>query len=145
MQVFIVGSVAETAQALDLRRMRKQVIECRQIIDAINGTGKGWFNHPIVEMYREHKDWLRCYMWFLEEYLNDNCDFVMLSWFNKRCEDLRPSFHTKQFFDQMKRRLFTKDSEYYKQWAHLGADFDNWYWSPSENKFIKYRNGKRIE
>jgi hypothetical protein len=56
-----------------------------------------------------------------------------------------PSFHTQEYFDQMKRRLYTKDPVHYEQWAHLGTSEDNWYWSQRENKFIKYRNGKRID
>lgn len=37
MQVFIVGSPIETAMALDKKRLNKQIIETRQIIDAICG------------------------------------------------------------------------------------------------------------
>ena len=54
MQIFLIGTVLETAQALDNRRLNKQIIECQQILDAINGTGKGWFNHPVVHMYKNH-------------------------------------------------------------------------------------------
>lgn len=35
MQVFIVGSPLETARVLDPKRLRKQIIECQQILDAI--------------------------------------------------------------------------------------------------------------
>jgi hypothetical protein len=38
MQVFIVGSPLETAKALDNRRLNKQIIECQQILDALNGA-----------------------------------------------------------------------------------------------------------
>ena len=40
MQIFIVGSPIETADTLDKRRLNKQIIECRQILAAINGTIK---------------------------------------------------------------------------------------------------------
>jgi hypothetical protein len=144
MQVFIVGTVLETAKALDSRRLNKQIIECRQIIDAIQGTGKGWFNHPVVKMYEDHTNWLRCYMWCLEEYQNKKSDALMLMHYNNYCEENKPAFFNDDFFTQMKRRLYTKDNEYYKQWADLGESDINWYWSPTENKFIKYVNGKRI-
>lgn len=37
MQIFIVGSILETAKALDKRRLNKQIIECKQILAAIDG------------------------------------------------------------------------------------------------------------
>ena len=48
MQVFIVGTPYETADVLDSKRLNKQIIENKQIMDAILGTGKGGFNHPVV-------------------------------------------------------------------------------------------------
>lgn len=47
MQIFITGSPLETAEALDARRLNKQIIECRQILAAIDGTSKAWSNHPV--------------------------------------------------------------------------------------------------
>lgn len=143
MQVFIVGSVLETAKALDSRRLNKQIIECRQIIDAIQGTGKGWFNHPVVKMYEDHTNWLRCYMWCLEEYQKKQSDALMLMHYNKYCEENKPDFLNDAFFTQMKRRLYTKDNKYYKQWADLGESEENWYFVDGE--WRKYIKGKRIE
>jgi hypothetical protein len=37
MQVFIIGTPLETAKVLDNKRLNKQIIECGQILDAING------------------------------------------------------------------------------------------------------------
>ena len=41
MQVFIIGSALETAQALDKKRLNKQIVECKQILNAIEGKTKG--------------------------------------------------------------------------------------------------------
>lgn len=41
MQVFIIGSPLETAMALDGARLRKQIIETQQILNALNGA-KAW-------------------------------------------------------------------------------------------------------
>lgn len=41
MQVFIIGSPLSTARALDKRRLNKQIIECEQILSALNGA-KAW-------------------------------------------------------------------------------------------------------
>jgi hypothetical protein len=65
-------------------------------------------------------------------------------YWNAMAEEVKPPFHTKLFLNQMKRRLYTKDNNHYAQWAHLGESQENWYWSPTEQKIIKYVNGKRI-
>ena len=150
MQVFIVGSPLETAMALDNRRLNKQIIECKQILDALNGA-KAWSNHPCVLQYRGHEDWLLHYQWCLESYYRGVTNGTLdLEYYDARdesrvCEAYKPMFHTQEYFDQMKRRLFEKDEEHYKQWSHLGTSDINWYWSQKDNKFIKYRNGKRID
>lgn len=150
MQVFIVGSPLETAMALDNRRLNKQIIECKQILDALNGA-KAWSNHPCVLQYRGHEEWLLHYQWCLESYYRGVTNGTLdLEYYDARdesrvCEAYKPTFHTQEYFDQMKRRLYSKDKEYYEQWAHLGESEENWYWSQKENNFIKYRNGKRID
>ena len=140
MQVFIVGSLLETAMALDPKRLRKQIIECGQILDALNGA-KAWSNHPCVLQYRNHKEWLIEYSRCLSAWKdNDNLTaFVAEQW----CHQIRPPFHTQEYFDQMKRRLYTKDPEHYKQWADLGESNENWYFVDGE--WRKYVNGKRVE
>lgn len=141
MQVFIVGTPLATAMALDSRRLNKQIIECGQILDALNGK-KAWSNHPCVLQYRKHKEWLNDYMRCLVYYQCGNID-----WAEKMsdiCEWTKPKFHIPEYFEQMKRRLYTKNNEYYKQWKYLGTSDVNWYWSHEKQEFIKYKNGKRI-
>ena len=48
-----------------------------------------------------------------------------------------------EYYDQMKRRLYTKDKSWYSQWAHLGESVENWYFVDGE--WRKYVNGKRKE
>lgn len=62
MQVFIIGSPLDTAKNLDRRRLNKQIIECQQILNAIDGKTKSWSNHPCTIQYREHKSWLINYL-----------------------------------------------------------------------------------
>lgn len=138
MQVFIVGNPLYTAMALDKRRLNKQIIECRQILDALNGA-KAWSNHPCVLQYRESILWLRNYMKCLDCY--QRRDIFSAELFSSACNAIRPPFHTQEYFDQMKRRLYTKDPVHYAQWAHLGESEDNWYFVDGEWRI--YRNGKR--
>ena len=143
MQVFVVGSPLETAMALDKARLRKQIIECHQILAAIHGEGKGWFHHPVVLMYSEPNSvrWLQMYADILEGYLDGSTGLIEA---DREAREITPVFHTEKFLIQMKRRLFSKDPEHYKQWASLGESLRNIYWSPSEKRFIEYENGKRI-
>ena len=57
----------------------------------------------------------------------------------------KPNFHTEEYLNNMKRRLYTKNKQHYKQWSELGESNCNWYWSEEEKNFVKYVNGKRIE
>lgn len=140
MQVFIIGSPLETVQALDKRRLNKQIIECGQILDALNGA-KAWSNHPCVLQYHRYKRWLEWYKLCLKWYVDGDMNWV------KSCSDvaetIKPLFHTQEYYNQMKRRLYTKDPEHYKQWADLGVSDENWYFV--DGKWQKYVNGKRVE
>ena len=54
MQIFLpYKDIFKTAECFDNRRLNKQIIECQQILDAIDGS-TSWCNHPIVKMYKEH-------------------------------------------------------------------------------------------
>lgn len=142
MQVFIVGSPLETAMALDPLRLNKQLLETQQILDALNGK-KAWSRHPAVLQYRGYEKYLEFYLESLKYYQQGNC--LGSAMYSAFAVALSPEWHCAEYHDQMKRRLYTKNPEHYKQWEHLGTSLENWYWSQKENKFIKYRNGKRIE
>ena len=141
MQVFIIGTPLETAMALSERHLNNQINEAGIILDALNGK-KAWSRHPAVLQYRGYEKWLRGYARVLESFvlgytqLADFLDF--------KAKQDTPKWHTPEYYDQMKRRLYTKNPEHYKQWEHLGRSDCNWYWSQEENRFIKYINGKRI-
>ena len=139
MNVFIVGSPLETAKALDKRRLNKQIIECQQIIKALMGA-YAWANHPCTLQYKGHEKWLEWYMLTLHYY--DIEYEEMAEEANEQALKLTPYFHTQEYFDQMKRRLFTKDSKLYAQWSHLGTSEVNWYCVEGEWRY--YENGKRI-
>lgn len=140
MQVFIIGTPLETAMSLDPLRLNKQILETQQILDALNGK-KAWSRHPAVLQYRGHEEWLEHYLSCLTLYKHNASIHAGV------CSDLArmctPEWHCEEYYDQMKRRLYTKNMEHYKQWESLGRSLENWYWSQEENKFIKYINGKR--
>ena len=144
MQVFVVGSPLETAMALDPKRIRSQIREVHIILNAIHGEGKGWIHHPVVLMYSEPNSvrWLQMYADILEGYL---AGYTGLGMADREARKITPPFHTPEFIKQMKRRLYTKNPEHYKDWAEFGESQDNYYWSPAKRAWLMYRNGKLLE
>lgn len=141
MNVFIIGTPIDTAKVLDNRRLNKQIIECKQILKAIDGDTKAWVNHPATLQYKNHRRWLFSYMMCLI-YYKDNQMWGAEQW-SKEAEEYKPYWHTENYFTQMKRRLFTKNNEHYSQWSHLGESEINMYYV--NNKWKYYKNGKVIE
>lgn len=141
MQVFIVGSPLETASALDPKRLNRQIQETKAILASLNGA-KAWSNHPCVLQYRGYEKWLRHYRDCLSFYRRGHHNLAKIeSHYATTCHPVE--WHTDEYYDQMKRRLYTKDKEHYKQWAHLGESQENWYFVDGECR--KYVNGKRVE
>ena len=142
MQVFIVGSIYNTVVVLDRKRRHKQWVEIQQIIAAINGK-KAWGNHPCTIQYKEYKYWLLLYRTVIE-FINMDMHSSAKN-ISQKAEKFKPKWHCEEYFNQMKKRLYTKDKEHYKCFESYGESNCNWYWSQEENKFIKYIDGKRIE
>ena len=140
MNVFIIGTALETAMALDRKRLNKQIIECQQMIDAIEGKTKAWANHPCTLQYKNHKEWLMNYRACLLRYREG--EFGRAETSSRWCELHKPEFHTKEYFQQMKRRLYTKSPNLYEEWAYLGTSEVNWYFVDGEWRY--YVKGKRV-
>ena len=144
MQVFIIGSALETAKILDKKRLNKQIIECQQILKAINGETKAWANHPCTIQYKNNKVWLINYLNTLVHYrryitLNDTFYFNAAYICDCCASKLVPQFHTQAYFDNMKKRLYTKDHSHYKQFEYLGESYENWYWVDNKWKIYKQK------
>ena len=141
MQVFIVGSAYETAKALDTRRLNRQISEAKTILAALKGA-KAWNHHPCVLQYKGHERWLNNYLSCLMRYQAGKIAGAKVS--SLWCKLCTPPFHTEEFLENMKKRLYTKAPHLYSQWSYLGTSDENWYWSPIEKQFIRYRNGVRL-
>ena len=144
MQVFVVGSPLETAMALSRKHLRNQINEAHVILAAIHGEGKGWIHHPVVLMYSEPNSvrWLSMYADILEGYL---AGYTGLPEADNEAKLITPAFHTPEFIRQMKSRLYSKDKEEYERYAEYGESDCNWYWSPTQQRWLVYRDGKLIE
>lgn len=142
MQVFVpYPSPIDVAKCLDPKRLRKQEIECNQILLANNGWSDAWLNHPVAKMYKPYDTWLRYYRACIIRYIEGACDLAKI--WSDRADRIRPPFLTSDFCDQHKRRLFTKAPELYPQFAEYGKSDENWYFVDGE--IVKYVNGKRTK
>jgi hypothetical protein len=62
MQTFLpYPDFAHSAYALDYKRLGKQRVETKQILNALDGLSKGWTNHPATKMWRGHRGSLAQY------------------------------------------------------------------------------------
>lgn len=154
MQVFVpYASPYQVAVCLDMRRLNKQIIECRQILAAIRGESNAWKDHPCVKMYRDHTEWLEYYMNCLEcvrearnmhhEDADEGVELLDLAveW-SVHANKNTPPFITEEFCEQHCRRLYTKNEKVYSQFKKYGTSYENWYFVDGE--LLRYANGKRI-
>ena len=51
----------KSLECLDYRRLGKQRVESKQIIDTLTGVSEGWKNHPAVKMWSGHVEALKTY------------------------------------------------------------------------------------
>ena len=129
---------------LSRKHLRNQINEAHVILAAIHGDDKGWIHHPVVLMYSEPNSvrWLQMYADILEGYL---AGYTGLPEADNEAKLITPAFHTPEFIKQMKSRLYSKDKQKYEQYAEYGESDSNWYWSPAQQKWLVYRDGKLIE
>ena len=141
MQVFIpYPQPIEVAKCLDKRRLNKQIIEGDQIISAATGRTTAWANHPVVKMYKGHIEWLRLYVNSLEFYRSGRADIAKhLSDQADRC---RPSWMTEALCNSHKRRLVSKDAQFYKKSWVYGVSEINYY--VVDGQVLGYARGKCI-
>lgn len=142
MQVFVpYPSPIDVAKCLDPKRIRKQVIECDQILKTICGQSVAWKNHPVVKMYFDYAAWLWYYHETLDAYTQE-C-LTLAKQYSYQCDAyFRPPFLTDSFCDQHKRRLYTKAPELYPQFAKYGKSEENWYFV--DGRLRRYVNGKEV-
>ena len=138
MTIFIIGSVEDTANELDYKRLNKQIIECGWIIDMAEGRKKE-SNHPAYLMYKDHIEWVKLYRDAFIAYREK--DYPLCTLLSLRAEKIKPSFICPELCENFKRRLYEKDPAHYAHWKHLGASTVNYYYVGGQ--WLRYENGKK--
>lgn len=140
MQIFLIDkSPIETAKILDRKRLNKQVLECDWMITATDGSRVT--KHPIYKMYKDHMQWVIYYRNCLRDYRDG--DMELAEKWSMLADKITPEFLCQEYFDNFKKRLYTKDPEFYSQFgSEYGKTENNWYYF--DGAWHLYQNGKRI-
>lgn len=131
----------KTADCLDGRRLNKQIIECKQILAAIKDESNAWKNHPVVKQYKNDVWYLENYMRCLISFKDGKLDDALI--YSNHAMIYKPEFLTMEFCKQHKRRLYTKDKEFYSIFYRYGESNENWYFV--DGKLLRYIDGKVIK
>lgn len=83
MQTFLpYDSFSASASVLDMRRLGKQRVECKQICLALSDPSYGWQNHPAVRMWRGSDGALACYaIYVCDEWIRRGYRDSLQPWF----------------------------------------------------------------
>lgn len=77
----------DSAHVLDSKRLGKQRVETKQILNALLGMSKGWTNHPATKMWRGHEVALCHYGTVMtEHWIERGYNDSMLPWFHGMTE-----------------------------------------------------------
>lgn len=121
MQTFIpYSSFAKSILCLDYKRLGKQRVEAKQILDILlkRTKSKAWINHPAVKMWKGYEEALKVYYnfcifrWKMLDYKNtmkyEKVNVEKLIW---------PKWlNNKYFVDSHKSNLLRKDPEFYSKY-----------------------------
>lgn len=121
MQTFLpLSDFKSSAECLDYKRLGKQRVEAKQILNALTSTAtrkSGWHNHPAVKMWRGYEDALAeyhdaCIAEWVRRGYNNNMAFI-------GCVDAKkPSwFGLERFHASHRSNLLRKDAAYYGRYG----------------------------
>jgi hypothetical protein len=114
------------AKVLDHSRLQKQILECDWLIDGVLKNTRAIY-HPITKMYKGNLDFIEHYQNCLRLYINGNLPDSLA----ESCNALEclPDFlkDADWYFDNFKKRLYTKDPVYYAGFSKWGQSYSNYY------------------
>lgn len=136
MQTFLpFPDLKRSARCLDMKRLGKQRVECKQIFNALTVPGYGWSNHPAVRMWTGHASGVAlygaecCRAWIERGYRNS-----LLEWFLERIDDpaMPRWFGDPVFHRSHQSNLVRKLPEHYRKYFPDVSDDLPYAW-PSPN------------
>jgi len=122
-----------TAKCLDLRRLGKQRIEGKQIIETLLGISSGWKHHPAVKMWQRHVGGLAAYTiiicdeWIGKGY-KDTQKKIILSLIDPDENDLPDWIGLEKFHASHRAALLAKKLEWYSQFNWMEEPKIEYFW-----------------
>lgn len=102
---------------LDYRRLGKQRVEAKQILNALSGVSGGWVNHPATRMWRGHERKLNYYMaCAIREWIRRGYNNTMLIPNDSECERAVPDWLNDAFIRAHRSNLLRKDDQFYSKY-----------------------------
>ena len=155
MQTFLpYANFEKSARSLDYRRLGKQRVECKQIINALSPDydKRGWVNHPATQMWKGYVDVLKVYAntmiteWINRGY-NNTMELYDVDVAKLQSEDAIPTWLGHAELHKSHRiNLLRKDSAFYAPQYTLAASMSTReiesypYWWPVENGYTVNSN-----
>lgn len=149
MQVFLPEkSFAESAKALDYRRLVKQLLEGRQIMTVLaeESPSGAWKNHPAVKMFKGYERALYAYLFAIKDEMQSrgykwekNWNVIQDTYIRKfifQDTFLPPWMEDEELFNKVitthRGRLWEKDPEYYFYYGYEGKVFMDYVCCPGK-------------
>lgn len=136
MQTFLPYSrFFQSAQCLDKKRLGKQRLEARQIINTLEGRSKGWKNHPAVLMWGGYEEALKLYfniiskVWVLNGYKHT------MGWYTISVRDLlKPVWlGNEKLHASHRSNLLRKNPDWYSQFNWTEDTTTSYFWPVQRN------------
>ena len=109
----------QSLAALDYKRLGKQRVEARQILDILRGQQSGWASHPAVRMWRGYEDALVIYYnaalreWAARGYRN----IILQPLPESPCAVMPPWLGREEFHASHRSKLLAKNPEHYARFG----------------------------
>lgn len=136
-----------SARVLDDKRLGKQRVEAKQILNTILGLSRSWQNHPAVKMWQGYNEALVTYgITICEEWIERGFQDNLLSYF--RLFDSEPLvyppwFGDKRFHASHRSNLLRKKNAHYSQFNWPEESTMRYYWPVNNRKPSEYREPHR--
>ena len=119
MQTFLpFRSFKESAKCLDYKRLGKQRVEAKQILNALDPSydKKGWKTHPAVLMWKGYEDCLKIYAnAMIKEWISRGYNNTMEFYKTPNDFKLPPWLGRIEFHKSHRMNLLRKDYDYYSE------------------------------
>lgn len=126
----------KSLECLDYRRLGKQRVESKQILNTLMGISDGWKNHPAIKMWRGYTEVLKTYydwnlyIWEERGYKNIKLKPFRPVLLQYQCEMLydMPPWWGGQIHETHRAALLYKKFDYYKQFGWKEEPKLDYYW-----------------